>query len=188
MFPVPDEQAARYLGLTRFHVGAARADVKDPAPRVLGWWAVTVSPSFAPAWVVGALHEELWTGGPDPEWVAVRGFVLDREGAATTDLEDDPVLAALAALNPFRVVPTHRQKGGNFDEWHETRTLDGLGYGVRWGTRATHGAFRFSNPRVDWLWEFERVLFGFARRVVSLAEGTRFERHLGTWAAYRESI
>ena len=72
--------------------------------------------------------------------------------------------------------------------WVETATLDGLGYNVRWGTRAAVGHFRFSNPRAAWLEEFERVLFQFARQIVAASGAARFESQLVRWAEYREPL
>lgn len=138
------------------------------------------------------VYEEEWTGGPDPDRVSAKGFVADREVAAICPIETDEVLESLRTLNPFRPLPTHRQKSLGFgpgqaeEMWLETHTLEGIGYTVRWDKRATMGHFRFSNPRVDWLKEFERLLFRFARRVVSASGECRVEPHLILWAECQE--
>ena len=53
---------------------------------------------------------------------------------------------------------------------------------------ATEGAFRFSNPKAGWLVVFERVLFRFARQIVSAAKVDRFEHQLRCWAEYRDML
>jgi hypothetical protein len=140
------------------------------------------------SWAVGALHEEVWTGGPDPDAVTARGFVADADGAAVAPLVRDEGLAALGRLDPFRVAPTPRVKMFNQDRWVEMATLDGRGYSVSRGTRATEGQFRFSTPEAGRLVEFERVLFGFARRLVLASGVGRFEDQLQCWAEYREPL
>jgi hypothetical protein len=193
VLPVFDEQLAANLGLDELRVGAGRAGV-DGSPQVLAWWAVGVEPSFARSWVVGAVYEEEWTGGPDPDRVSARGFVADAGGAAVAPLATNEVLDALGRLNPFRLVPTSRQKvvmvgtGRAEEMWVGTATRDGLGYNVRWETRATAGHFRFSNPQARCLEEFERVLFHFARQVVAASGALRFESQLECWAEYREPL
>lgn len=140
------------------------------------------------------MHEEEWTGGPDPDRVLARGFVADATSAAVAPRAVDDVLDALGRLNPFRPAPTPRQKvvmigAGKAEEmWVGTASLDGLGYTVRWGTRATEGHFRFSNPHAAWLEEFERVLFRFARHVVAVSGASRFESQLGCWVECREPL
>jgi hypothetical protein len=190
MLPVFDDQLAQHLGLEALQVGAGPVGQagRPSAPRVLAWWSVSVEPSFDRSWAVGALHEEVWTGGPDPEAVTARGFVADADGAAVAPLAADEGLAALGRLDPFRVAPTHRTKMLNRDVWVEMTTLDGLGYRVRWGSQATEGQFRFSNPNAGWLVDVERVLFGFARRVVLASGVGRFEDQLQCWAEYREPL
>jgi hypothetical protein len=59
---------------------------------------------------------------------------------------------------------------------------------VRWATRATEGGFRFSNPRADWLLDFERVLYRFARRVVAASGESRFEAQLALWVERRPAL
>jgi hypothetical protein len=189
VLPIFDEQLAKHLGLDALRVGAGRTN-SITGPRVLVWWSVNVEPSFAPSWVVGALHEEEWSGGPDPERITIRGFVADAAGAAIAPLDADEVLGELGRLNPFQVAPTHREKAFGFGKemWCEMGSLDGLGYLLRWGTRATEGQFRFANPHVGWLDEFERVLFRFASRVITASGVGRFEEQLECWADYRESV
>jgi hypothetical protein len=149
----------------------------------------SVEPSFDPSWVIGAVHEELWTAGPSPDWVAVRGFVADVEGAAVAPLEVDAALEAFGQLNPFRVEPAYRTKFVNVDIWFESAITDGLGYAVRWETKAVRrGAFAFSNPVAAWLLPFERLLFRFAQQVVSGSGATRFENQLRCWAEYRDAV
>src|SRR4051794_32877755 len=100
MLQVSDEQVARYLGLTGLRVGAGRIAVAERIqPQVLAWWAVSVLPSFDRSFVVGAIHEELWSAGPNPDWVAAKGFLVDVEGAAVADLKADPALEAFGQLN-----------------------------------------------------------------------------------------
>jgi hypothetical protein len=190
MLPVPDDQLAQHLGLESLRVGAGPVGQgnRPTAPRVLAWWSVSVEPSFNRWWAVGAVHEEVWTGGPDPDAVTARGFVADADGAALAPLAADEGLDALGRLDPFRVAPTPRTKMLIRDVWVEVTTIDGLGYAVRWGTRATEGQFRFSNPEADWLVDFERVLFGFARKVVLASGVGRFEDQLRCWAEYREPL
>jgi hypothetical protein len=193
MLPIIDEQLAAHLGLDELRVGAGRVGA-DVGPQVLAWWTVSVEPSFAHSCVVGAVYEEEWTGGPGPDRVAIRGFVADRDGAAISPLVADEVLDALGRLNPFRATPTPRQKvvmigmGRAEQMWVGTASRDGLGYTVRWGTRAAEGHFRFSNPRAVWLEEFEHVVFRFAQRVVATSGASRFESPLGCWADYREPL
>lgn len=187
MIPVFDDQLAKHLGIHGLHVGAGRAEGAG-GPRILAWWSVSVEPSFSRSWAIGALHEEEWTHGPDPDRITARGFVADRDGAAVARLEADEVLEALGRLNLFQLAPTHRMKVIGRELWLEAATLDGLGYSVRWGTRATRGRFRFSNPRFEWLEDFERVLFRFARRVITASGVGRFEEQLECWASYQASV
>ena len=186
MFPLPDETIAKHLALKELRVGAARTEGRGS--HVLAWWLVSVEPSFDSSWAIGALHEEEWTGGPTPDRVTVRGFVVDADGAAVAPLHTDEVLVGLGTLNPFQVEPTRRVKVCNADIWCEMATVDGLGYRLRWGTRADEGAFRCSNPEADWLVEFERVLFRFAHRVVTDSAVVRFEEQLRCWAEYRDGL
>lgn len=190
MVSVSDKQLARHLGLRELCVGASRVDaIGVGCPRVLAWWAVSVNPSFVRSWTVGAVHEESWVSGPDPDWVTARGFVADTDEAAVAALEADPVLDALAALNPFRVEPTCRRYMAHSDEWCQMATLDGLGYSLRWETRAVQsGSLAFANPRTGWLRQLEGVLFSFARQVVSASSTSRFEAQLGCWFEYREPV
>jgi hypothetical protein len=187
MFPVSDEQIARYLGLERLRVGARSGTGRG---QVLAWWWVNVGPSFDHNWAVGAIHEEEWTCGPTSEVTAIRGFVADADGAAVVALTTDSALMALGTLNPFRVEPTTRQRvqWGEHEAWVETRTADGLAYWLRWGTRATEGTAFFANPEAGWLVEFERVLFRFARQVVSKSKVRRFQKQLRTWIRYRKEL
>lgn len=190
MVPVPDDRLAGHLGLAELRVGVGRIGA-DPGsgPRVLAWWAAHVCPSFDGAWAVGAVHEEEWTGGPEPDRITVRGFVADAARAAVSPLEADAGLAALAAAQPFRVEPTFRRPLGDTGAWCEMATLDGLGYQVRWQTRAVRaGSLAFANPRAGWLVDLERALFRFARRVVAAAAAPQFEPRLEAWAAYREPL
>jgi hypothetical protein len=122
---------------------------------VLAWWVVTVEPSFDPPLAVGAVHEEGWTGGPHADRVTARGFVVGLAGASVAPVDADPIPDALGRLNPFRVVPAYRKQwithhcgeGIESRDWGEMWTLDGLGYVVRWETKALRdGEFRFANP------------------------------------------
>jgi hypothetical protein len=102
-------------------------------------------------------------------------------------LDADPVLEELGQLNPFRLEPTWRERVG--DRWCEAVTLDGVGYTLRWGTRAVRGGrFAFPNPSAPWLLQLERVLFCFARQVVSASAVVRFNEQLRCWVKYRESV
>ncbi|WP_052558487.1 hypothetical protein [Gemmata sp. SH-PL17] len=176
--PVFNEQLARHLNLTTLSVGSGRQGaVGEPgASCVLAWWTVSVLPSFHPAWVVGAVHEE-WKSGPSPDRVVIRGFVADENGADIAALDTDEVLHFLGSLNPFQVAPNGC-----------VGTHDGLGYRFQWSSWATEGTFRFSNPRGDWLVELERVLFRFARQIASTAKSDRFADQLRCWGEYREAI
>ena len=196
--PVAKEQLARHLGLTGLRVGAGRARAAtNDRWQVLAWWAATVEPSFDPYFVVGAIHEEEWEGGPDPGRVAVRGFVAGEPGANVTTLDADPVPDALGRLNPFRVEPAHRTKWilhkadrtSVEESWGEGQSLDGLGYSVRWQTKAVRdGGFEFSNPSAGWPLEFERLLYQFARSVTIAGGVGEFEDALVCWRSYREGI
>jgi hypothetical protein len=193
---VAPDRLAEHLGLDELSVGARRRGA-DPArdPRqVLAWWAVTVEPSFGWPLAVGAVHEEEWTAGPHPDRVSARGFVVSLAGAAVTPVDADPIPEALGRLNPFRVVPAHRRPwdAGTTaaeDRWSEVATLDGLGYSVRWETKALcDGGFRFDNPLAGWPLEFERVLYGFARGVVAAAGATELDEALAGWLEHREEL
>jgi hypothetical protein len=187
MPPVLEEQLAKHLGLAELRVGAESG---PGAQQVLAWWWVNVLPSFDRSWVVGAVHEEEWKSGPTAARVPVRGFVADADGAAVAERDTDEVLAALGALNPFRAEPTKRVRAqwGEHEAWFEMRTVDGLGYRLQWGTRATEGAFSFSNPEADWLIAFERVLYRFAGSVVSAAGVPRFKKQLRRWVGYWDEL
>jgi len=193
--PIDPELLAGPLGLTELRVGARRAGADD-GPSVLAWWAATVEPSFHPPLAVGAVHEEQWADGPGLGRVTVRGFVVAGPKSAVADLPTDPVLDALGRLNPFRVEPAHRVRrsvqnadGPAREAWGEMCTLDGLGYGLEWGTKAvSDGVLRFANPQAGWPLEFERVLFQFARQVAAAAGGRDFEAELACWVRYREGI
>src|SRR5262249_363212 len=155
------------------------------------WWTVSVEPSYHESWIVGAIHEEDWPGGPAPGHVVLHGFVADKEGVAVAVSPADPGLAALKGLNPFRVELPRRypatlrpdpdledspRAAEEEEAWDELVTLDGLGYELRWETRAIEeGRFAFANPTADWLVEFERVLFGFARQIVLSSAAGRFQ-------------
>ena len=190
MLPVFDEHLAKHLGLSELRVGAERLGPRRAAEalQVLAWWSVSVEPSFTPSWAVGALHEEEWGGGPDPGRVVARGFVADADGAAVAPLAADEVLGALGRLDPFRVEPASRTRVFGSQMWVEMGTLDGLGYALRWETKATEGRLRFANPRAEWLMGFERVLFRFAARVVAASGARRFGEQLRCWARYREPL
>jgi hypothetical protein len=193
--PIDPEVLAGPLGLAELRVGAQRAGADD-GPEVLAWWAATVEPSCDPPLAVGAVHEEDWTGGPGPGPVTIRGFVVAGPKAAVATLSVDPVPDALGRLNPFQVEPAHRVlrhmpgvDGEAAEEsWVEVCTLDGLAYGLEWGTKAvSDGVLRFSNPEAGWPLEFERLLFRFASQVVAAA-GLDFEAELACWARYRKGI
>ncbi|AMV29387.1 hypothetical protein VT84_33645 [Gemmata sp. SH-PL17] len=180
-----DEELAKHLGISALRAGASPVG-RDGTRQVLAWWTVRVEPSFAPAWVVGAVHEQELRLGP----VVCRGFVADADRVAVTALDTDDVLTALEALNPFRVEPIRWPMAsfGAREVWVQTRSLDGLGYLLQWGTNATEGQFRFSNPQAEWLIAFERILMGFARRVITTTKVEPFDEHLQTWAEYREKV
>jgi hypothetical protein len=196
--PVDEDRIAHLLGLAELRVGAGRAgDADADRWQVLAWWAVTVKPSFDPYFAVGAVHEEEWVGGPAPARVAARGFVAGEPGAVTAPLEADPVPDALGRLNPFRVEPAHRVKwtlrrpeaGTAEESWGERATLDGLGYAVRWETKAARGGgFEFANPRAGWPLEFERLVYRFARQVTISGGAGEFEDALVRWRSHRAGI
>jgi hypothetical protein len=192
--PIDPELLAGPLGLTDLRVGARRSGVSG-GPSVLAWWAATVEPSFDPPLTVGAVHEEEWADGPG--LVTIRGFVIAGPKSAVAALPADPVPDALGRLNPFRVEPAHRSEqrvlnaasGEVREVYGETRILDGLGYGLEWGTKAvSDGVLRFANPQAGWPLEFERLLFRFTHQVVAAASGPDFEAELACWARYREGI
>ncbi|VTR93518.1 unnamed protein product [Gemmata massiliana] len=176
--PVFNEQLARHLNLTALSVGSGRQGaVGEPgASCVLAWWTVSVLPSFHPAWVVGAVHEEERRSGLSLDRVTTRGFIADENGADIAVLETDEVSDTFGTLNLFQVTPEYMA------------ALDGLGYRFQWSNWATEGTFRFSNPRGDWLVELERVLFRFARQIASTAKSDRFADQLRCWGGYREAI
>jgi hypothetical protein len=196
--PVAEDRIAHLLGLAELRVGAGRAGGPEGDRRqLLAWWAVTVKPSFHPYFAVGAVHEEEWVEGPSAERVTVRGFVAGEPGAVTAALGADPIPDALGRLNPFRVEPAHRMKwtlhdpdaGAVKESWGEVATLDGLGYSVRWETKAARGGgFDFANPRAGWPLEFERILYRFARQVTIAGGVGEFEDALVRWRGYREGI
>ena len=190
---VSPERLAAHLGLSELRAGARRLAGRRPEDlwQVLAWWAVTVEPSFHPPFAVGAVHEEEWEGGPGPGRVAIRGFVAGGLGANVAALDADPVPDALGRLNPFRVEPAYRVNWslGGRESWGEVATLDGLGYSVRWGTKAVReGGFRFANPHAGWPLEFERLLYRFARRVTIAGGAGELEDALVCWRGYREGI
>jgi len=71
---------------------------RTTARRFLAWWSVSVEPSFARSWAVGAVHERSGLAAPTPTGVG-RGFVADATGAAVAPLAADDVLDALGRLN-----------------------------------------------------------------------------------------
>lgn len=190
---VSPERLAAHLGLAELQVGAGRAAAREREDhwQVLAWWAVTVEPSFHPRFAVGAVHEEEWKGGPGPGRIAIRGFVAGVLGANVAALDADPVPDALGRLNPFRVEPAYRVNWsvGGRASWGEMATLDGLGYTVRWETKAVpEGEFRFANPHAGWPLQFERLLYQFARRVTIAGGVGELEGALACWRGYREGI
>ncbi len=191
--PVADDRVAGLLGLRALQVGSKKVATARDADnwRVLAWWMVVVEPSFDPYFAVGAVHEELHTGGPGIGRVAIRGFVAGEPGADVAALDADPIPDALGRLNPFRVEPPHRIPWDleGQESWGEVATADGLGYLVRWGTKAVdEGAFRFANPGAGWPLEFERLVYQFARRVTLTGGVGDFEDALVRWRGYRDGI
>jgi hypothetical protein len=197
--PVSKEEIAKHLGLEQLWVGARRSGSANDSrgPQVLAWWAAHVKPSFAPKWVLGALHEEEWTRGPNPDRVTIRGFLADKHRATVATLEVDPIPEAMGRLNPFAVVPTHRccrevidgDTGEVEKEWSEYLVADGLSYSVSWETKAVgKGGFEFSNPQAGWPLEFERLLYEFALKVMGVGGAGEFEEHIAEWLDHRPEI
>ena len=133
-----------------------------------------MEPSFDPYFVVGAIHEEDGKAGRTRvAWPSADSLLAS---PVQTSLRWTPTRSpdALGRLNPFRVEPAHRTKWilhkadrtSVEESWGEGQSLDGLGYSVRWQTKAVRdGGFEFSNPSAGWPLEFERLLYQFARSV-----------------------
>src|SRR5262245_51795284 len=75
--PVADDRIAQFLNISELRVGVNRSQALPCVDRwqVLAWWVVTVEPSFAPYFAVGAIHGEESIDGPGLGKVDIRGFV-----------------------------------------------------------------------------------------------------------------
>ena len=189
-----EDHLAKLLGYYNLRPGAPRNGFPDrPRPELFAWWSLSVEPSFDTWLTVGAVHDEIWTGGQVHDSVLIRGFVADTEGAAIVELNADLMLDALGTTNVFRVEPTYRvscpphrnDPPGTPETWCRVGICDGIGYVLKWSTHATDKAeIHFSNPHARWLIELEQTALRFARQVVSAAGMPRFEPHLETWRDY----